>query len=78
VTEYKPNKRKAKQLGATYRKGYPDTYLKGQKEPRYRKSMQAQKKELDRLTASSGMPRNMALGILRKKYLKVGKEFKIK
>ena len=77
MPKYKPDKKKAKELGAAYKKGYPRTYLKHQRSPIYRWSRKAQKKELDRLMAASGVPRPMAITILKKKYHRVGIDFLI-
>jgi hypothetical protein len=70
------DKRKAKQLGAAFKKGYPPTYQKSQTKPVYRRSRLAQEKEIQRLKATRGLPYHFAYGIIKKKYLNKNVPFK--
>lgn len=65
----------ARELGAAFKKGYPETYLKSQTGPIYRESEEPKKKELERLVAvlvSHGHEKSAAYAIamsqLKKKY----------
>lgn len=66
---------KARELGAAFKKGFPETYTKSQTGPVFRESEEAKKKELERLVAvlvSKGHEKSAAYAIamaqLKKKY----------
>lgn len=67
--------RKAKRLGSAFKPGYPQTYLKGQRRPVFRKQRAAQQRELDRLMVTKGLTKGQAMDILQKKYRKKGMRF---
>jgi predicted DNA-binding ArsR family transcriptional regulator len=69
------NFRRAKKLGASFKKGYPSTYTKSQTKPVYRTQKAAQQRELDRLVAASNMNEYQAKAILERKYAKKDMEF---
>lgn len=67
--------KKAKELGSSFKAGYPATYLKSQREPIYRTQRAAQERELERLIATSLLNKEQAMRILRKKYAKKNMKF---
>jgi hypothetical protein len=69
------DKKKARELGAAFKPGYPQTYLKSQRRPIYRRQRASQQKELDRLVACRDLTKEQAINILRNKYRKVGMRF---
>ena len=65
----------ARELGAAYKPGYPATYTKSQTGPVFREKPRAQKTELERLVAVSGMSWGAAFNKLKDKYEKAGHEW---
>lgn len=65
----------ARELGAAYKPDYPATYTKSQTGPVFRESPRAQKTELERLVATSGMNWGAAYSALKGKYEKAGHEW---
>lgn len=76
--KYKPDRKRARELGAAYKPGFPDTYLKNQVAPVFRTSRGAQSKEVDRLAAVRGIPRPFALNLIRRKYARSKVKFLLK
>ena len=68
-------KQKARRLGAAFKPGYPQTYLKSQRRPIYRRRRASQQKELDRLMTCKDLTKEQAMHILREKYKKAGMRF---
>ena len=69
------DKKKARELGAAFKPGYPQTYLKSQRRPIYRTQRASQQRELDRLMTCRGLTKMQSMHILREKYKKVGMRF---
>jgi hypothetical protein len=69
------DKKKARALGAAFKPGYPQTYLKSQRRPIYRTQRASQQKELERLVVCRDLTKAQAMKILRGKYRKVGMRF---
>ena len=66
---------RAKKLGAAYKPGFPETCLKSQTRPIFRTQVAAQKRELGRFVATTGVSFGQAMSVLRKKYDKAGMGF---
>ena len=64
------HKQKARRLGSAYKPGYPQTYLKSQRRPIFRKQKAAQLRELERLMITRELTKDQAMDILRRKYAK--------
>jgi hypothetical protein len=69
------NEKAARELGAAFKPGYPETYTESQTGPVFRESPHGQRQEIERLAYTAGLSYGTAHEIIKRKYEKEGVEW---